>query len=147
MNITPAAPMGQTLVPVQQIEMILESLTTLAGQLEELACDLATKAKADINNAPPADIEKRIAAELQASLSKGTEAYPASALADYISEILAADGIQLSVTQVRRLLPPIMLRLFGAKLSCSVKDKDGRVVRGYRGLALRDVQEVTPAQQ
>ena len=67
-------------------------------------------------------------------------------LAEWLVENLAVEGVHVPVTQVRRLLPPLMGRLFGSRLSCSVKDKDGRVVRGYRGLALREVPEEIPAQ-
>lgn len=136
--------MGQTTVPAQQIETILESLTTLAGQLELLACNLAMTTTVDVNNTPMANTEKRIEAELLANLTKGSAAFPALMLAEWLSDNLAAEGVQVSVTDARRMLPPIMSRLFGSKLSCSVKDKDGRVVRGYRGLALRDVEEATP---
>lgn len=136
MDMTPNEPMGQATVPAQGIETILDSLTTLAGQLEQLACDLAMTTTAAVNNTSRADTEKRMEAELLASLTKGTEAFPALTLAEWLSGNMAAEGIPVSVTEVRRILPTLMLRLFASKLSCSVRDKDGRVVRGYRGLAL-----------
>lgn len=138
MESTPAPSTEQRSIPITNLEEILANLTTIAGQLEDLACTIAEQRQAPSCAAQAGDVVSRIEALLTASIVEGTEAFPALTLAEWLVENMAVDGVHVSVTQVRRLLPSVMGRLFNSKLSCSVKDKDGRVVRGYRGLALRD---------
>ena len=116
------------------------------GQLEDLACTMAERQQAPACGIQETAVIGHIETFLTDSIVKGTRAFPALTLAEWLADNLAAEGIQISVTDARRMLPPIMLRLFESKLSCSVKDKDGRVVRGYRGLALRDEPTETPTQ-
>lgn len=137
---------GRPSVPVPQLEAMLELLTQVAGQLEDLACTIAEHQQPPACVIQQAAVVGHVEALLTDSIEKGTKAFPALTLAEWLCDNIAIEGIHVPVTTVRRMLPPIMLRLFGSKLSCSVKDKDGRVVRGYRGLALRAVPEATPAQ-
>lgn len=146
MTSIPSSPKGQSIVPVHQLDAVLDALTRVAGQLEDLACVIAEHGQPPTRVKQEAAVVSHIEALLTDSIVRGTNAFPALTLAEWLCENMAIQGIHVSVTTVRRMLPPVMLRLFGSKLSCSVKDKDGRVVRGYRGLALRDVPEAALAQ-
>ena len=59
--------------------------------------------------------------------------------------MLAEDlGTPLSEPVIRSVLPKLMLELFGAKLSCSIRRGD-RFARGWRRIAPKRVE--TPANQ
>lgn len=137
MSNAPSTPAGHAGVPVHQLEAILDALAQVAGQLESIACDLSSASQSHGTTAVQTELERRVEHELLANLCRGKESIAASALAEGLSGILQDEGIQLSVSQARRMLPPMMLRLFGCRLSCSVKGVDGRHVRGYRGVAFR----------
>lgn len=146
MNTEQSNQAGQSSVPLCDLQTVLDQLAHIAGQLEAVACTIAEHRQPPTCVIQQAAVVGHIEALLTGSIERGTKAFPALTLAEWLCDNMAIDGIHVSVNTVRRMLPPIMSRLFGSKLSCSVKDKDGRVVRGYRGLALRDVPEATPAQ-
>lgn len=138
--------MEHSIVPASTAEAVIDALTQVAGQLESVACDLGAASQPHVTTEVGTELELRVEHELLANLSQGKESIGAAALAEALSGILADEGIQISVSQVRRMLPPMMLRLFNSRTSCSIKAKDGRYVRGYRGLAFRTVppQESSP---
>lgn len=136
MTSTSSPPAGHAGVPVHRLEAIIAALTQVAGQLESIAFDLDAASQLRSTTLVSAEHEKLVEAELLATFCKGQEGFAASALAEGLRAVLSDDGHQLSAAQVRRMLPPIMLRLFGSKLSCSVKGENGRFVRGYRGLKI-----------
>ena len=129
-----SSPAGHAGVPVHQLEAIIAALTQVAGQLEAAACDLDAASQPRSTAPVRAEHEKLVEAELLATFCKGNEGFAALAIAEGLRAVLSDDGHQLSAAQVRRMLPPMMLRLFGSKLSCSVKGENGRYVRGYRSL-------------
>lgn len=129
-----ATPAGHAGVPAHKLEAIIDALAQVAGQLESLASDLNAASQPRSTAPVRAEHEKLVEAELLVTFCKGHESFAASALAEGLCAVLSDDGHQLSAAQVRRMLPPIMLRLFGSKLSCSVRGEHGRFVRGYRGL-------------
>lgn len=131
-----STPAGHASVPVHQLDAIIAALTQVAGQLESVAFDLDAASQLRSTAPVRAEHEKLVETELLATFCKGNEGFAASALADGLCAVLSDDGHPLSAAQVRRMLPPIMLRLFGSKLSCSVKGENGRFVRGYRGLKI-----------
>ena len=134
MTATSSPTAGQSVVPVHQLEAILAALTQVAGQLEAVACDLDAASQPRSTAPVWPEHEKLVEAELLATFCKGNEGFAASAMAEGLCAVLSDEGHQLSTAQVRRMLPPIMLRLFGSKLSCSVRGEHRRFVRGYRGL-------------
>lgn len=127
---------GQAVVPINQLEAILAALTQVAGQLESVAHDLNAVSQRRTSTPVRLEHEKLVEAELLATFCKGNESFSALALAEGLCAVLSDEGHQLSAAQVRRMLPPMMLRLFGSKLSCSVRGESGRFVRGYRGLKI-----------
>lgn len=134
MTATTSLTAGQSVVTVHHLEAIIAALTQVAGQLEVVACDLDAASQPRSTAPVRPEHEKLVEAELLATFCKGNEGFAASAMAEGLCAVLSDEGHQLSTAQVRRMLPPIMLRLFGSKLSCSVRGEHGRFVRGYRGL-------------
>jgi len=130
---------GRHLVPTSQIKGIIDALTQVARRLEELALVIEYAPNPADTVESRTDLGKRIEQALVANVSVGTESFPAADIADAVAAELELRGEPVSVTQIRRMLPPLMLRLFDSKLSCSVKTPEGRYARGYRGLTARVV--------
>jgi hypothetical protein len=134
---SPSTSPGHPVVPASQIKAFTDALTQVAGQLEEIACQLAEaqipSPATQVNN----NTEMRVEQALLANVTVGSESFQAAEIADAVAAELELHGEPVPVMQIRRLLPPLMLRLFKSKLSCSVTTPEGRYARGYRGLAAR----------
>ena len=137
MILNPPSSAGQTIVPANQIESAIDSLVQAAGLLEEISCQLAGGQLPPPATLTTANIKMLVERALVANLTVGSECFSAAEIADAVAAELELHGEPVPVAQIRRMLPPLMLRLFGSKLSCSVKTPQGRYTRGYRGLAAR----------
>ena len=139
MNTNPKNQSEHQPVPPIRLEPVLDQLTALASQLEAVTKELAASAQRQHAFTTQDYIEMRVEAELLGQLCRGEKCMEASGLAEGVRSLLADGGLHLPVTQVQRLLPRAMLRLFDSKLDDSAKDESGRVVSAYVGVALRDV--------
>lgn len=83
--------------------------------------------------------EARVRAALLENLTAGSESFSTFELADAVSAALSYDGgSPVSDAEIRKVLPRLLRELFDSKPSCSLR-REGRFVRGYRGLAAREV--------
>ena len=118
---------------LRRIEAALDSLVQVAGQLEEIACALEIGTQCQSTAVTQALVEEA----LLFNIATGKEAFATADIVDAVSCFCESRGQVSSVLQVRRMLPPLMLKLFNSKPSCSIKTEDGRYVRGFRGLSAR----------
>lgn len=124
---------GRQVVPANNdLAGCLEALTQVAGMLEELTCMLETSG-AHVS----ADLEARVRRALLRNVKQGQQALVVTELVDACSAALELDGgPPAPAAVIRKALPRLIRELFGAHLSCSIK-RDGKYVRGFRGLAPR----------
>lgn len=128
---------GQTVVPASQLEAVIDALVQAAGLLEEISCQPAQAQLPPPATRATCNIEMRAEQALLANLATGSKSFSAAEIADAVAAELELRGEAVPVVQIRRMLPPMMLRLFNSKLSCSLKTQAGRYARGYRGLDAR----------
>lgn len=131
---------GHKLAPLSQIESAIEMLSQIATQLEELCEQIqAAQSSAIIPCIASSDNEDRVRAALLENLTAGSESFSTFELADAVSAALSYDGGNpVSDAEIRKLLPRLLRELFNAKPSCSLR-REGKFVRGYRGLTAREI--------
>lgn len=136
MTLNSSTSAGQTTVPVN-LESAIDMLSEVAGLLEEIACQLVAEPPIPSPSQATGTMEMHIEEALLANVTVGNDNFTAADLAGAVAAELELRGQSVAVEEIRRMLPPLMLRLFKSKLSCSLKTQEGRYARGYRGLAAR----------
>ena len=138
MNEQSASPAGHSFVPASQIESIIDTLTEIAGHLEELSLQIqGEQASVGVQRSSSSATEARVRAALLKNLTNGSESFSTLELADLANAALSYDGEgPVSESVIRKLLPGLLSEIFDAKPSCSLR-RNGKYVRGYRGLAAR----------